>query len=383
MTLKILMHGVPIWPIFIQLVFLHGPIQKKLDLQNKLELLLIEILFFCPSKMGDNEPSNPLEEEVIRLRKLVQDQQLIMQAKCREDEDNNSITSHHSDNYNSANDVDLNFETMMKNIVKEPTGETDSSNFDAEIADALADIEKCQDLGPEVTPFIAEAYRKTMERPISKETLERMKNDHKIPLNCKFFQVPKLNPEIWQNLNARGRLSDLKLQQVQNTLSLNLTFLVKISEEITKNTSKIPKDVSTKLLKLALESANVTGTQMQELNKRRRLDVKPFLSQEYHGICTAKVPPSEFLFGDNLADTLKSTKATASVIRSSSNKHRYHPYPSTSQRGSSLNSNRPSNFRGRWNGPNRQYNQNPQFSRQFNQYPQRQSQTKTFPFRKQ
>lgn len=328
--------------------------------------------------MGDQDSPNPLEEEVIRLRKMIQDQQLLDPPRGHDD-DNVSINSQHS--VEGASDINIAFDNMLKNL-NEPAGDNDTVMYDAELAEALADVEKCQDFGPEVTSFISEAYKKTVERPISKETMERMKNDHKIPSNCKFFQVPKLNPEIWQNLTTKGRLSDLKIQQIQNTLSLNLTFLVEITQEITRNAAKIPRDISTKLLKLALDSANVAGTQMQELNKKRRLEVKPFLSQEYQGICTAKLAPSEYLFGENLAETLKSTKATASVIRCSTSRQRYHPYSSTYQRGSSLNFSRPSNFRGRWNGPSRQYNQTPQFNRQFQQYPQKQSQQRNPPFRR-
>ena len=51
------------------------------------------------------------------------------------------------------------------------------------------------------------------------ETLDRYGR----PPNCKILVAPKVNPQIWDNVNAQTRLVDLKLQKVQKSLVKGIT----------------------------------------------------------------------------------------------------------------------------------------------------------------
>lgn len=218
---------------------------------------------------------------------------------------------------------------------------------------------------------MADAFNKTGTRKLSKETEDKLKQNIKVPDNCRSFKVPKVNPEIWQNLKTRPRVADLKLQQIQAGLSISLTVLASLSDKIAKAAASklVPKEVASDLLKAGLDGANLIGHQMQEITSRRRQEIKPYLNPDYAGICSAQLPPSEFLFGDNLTETLKSSKAASTVIRNTTlPQNRMMPYnlnqrPSNSnyQRPSYLNYQRPfTPFRGRTNGQRQRGNFNHQ-----------------------
>lgn len=160
---------------------------------------------------------------------------------------------------------------------------------DAEIKELLADVEKPLDYGPSILPHVAVAFNTTMTRQISKETSDKIKQSIKIPENCQSMGVPKMNIEIWQNLTAKSRLTDIKYQNIQQSLSSGVATLAMISNEIALRAADLPKDFVTTILKLAMDGANLLGSQSQDITKKRRLEVKPALSPEYAGICNAQV----------------------------------------------------------------------------------------------
>ncbi|CAL8149167.1 unnamed protein product [Orchesella dallaii] len=83
---------------------------------------------------------------------------------------------------------------MMRDIIpNNNNADDDSGQFYDEIANVLVDIEQPEDYGSPVRGHIAEAYVKTVTRPLSKETSDKLKHQIKIPENCKQFRVPRMN----------------------------------------------------------------------------------------------------------------------------------------------------------------------------------------------
>lgn len=232
--------------------------------------------------------------------------------------------------------------------------EKTDDNEDPELLELLEDIEKENNYGPSISANIAEAFDRTAQRSISKENMEKLKANLKIPDNCKSFTVPKVNSEIWQNLRTRSRIMDLKLQQNQAGLSTALSALAQISDEVAKSAKLMPKEAATKILKLSMDAGNLIGSQFFDLSARRRMEIKPFLNADYAGICNSSIKQSEWLFGENMSEALKASKTAASVMKTMNKTGRYRavPYqvPQRQQNGY-LNFQRPSTFgQGRWNG---------------------------------
>ncbi len=211
----------------------------------------------------------------------------------------------------------------------------------------LQDIEKCNDFGPEILSNVAESFIKTAVRPLTKESRAGLKEKMKTPVNCKQFVTPKVNPEIWRLLPPHGKLADVKHQQIQQTLSIGLSTFSVVANLVVSNKDKIPKEVVSSILRNAMDGANIMGDQFQGITMNRRMEIKKYLNPEYAGICSAQINSSEFLFGNDLTETLKASKATSSLLKSTSIKgnYRHQPYASSgprfTPRGNSLNGNRP------------------------------------------
>lgn len=160
---------------------------------------------------------------------------------------------------------------------------------DPEIEGLLQDIEKETDFDEDLLPQVAEGFGKTVLRPLTKESKEKLKISLKIPNNCKQFVPPKINSEIWRILPSNARLSDVKNQQLQHTLSASLAALSKIANIVVSQKREIPKETTNSIVKLAMDAGNIIGDQIQVINSNRRQDVKKHLNPEYMGICNAQV----------------------------------------------------------------------------------------------
>lgn len=175
-------------------------------------------------------------------------------------------------------------------------GKEQHDEVDNEIAILLEDIEKGPDYGAEVLPQIAESFRKTVERPLTKESKEKLKLALKIPSNLKQFVLPKTNSEIWKILPSNARVVDIKSQQTQRALGEALSALSMIASTVVAHKTVIPKEATSSIVKLALDAGNILGDQIQSLNSSRRQEVKKHLNPEYAGICTSEVRISLFCY---------------------------------------------------------------------------------------
>lgn len=84
----------------------------------------------------------------------------------------------------------------------------------------MKDIEGSIEYGPDLLPQISEGFSKTVSRPLTKETASKLKDQIKIPSNCKGFAVPKMNSEIWAHLPTGQGWQISKLNKFNNQLAL-------------------------------------------------------------------------------------------------------------------------------------------------------------------
>jgi hypothetical protein len=153
----------------------------------------------------------------------------------------------------------------------------------------LEDFQKEVEMGAEVTPNIAESFVKTVKRPLTKESKEKLREKVKTPANCKEFLVPKMNTEVWRILPSNGKLADIKNQQLQQVLSLVLSSLARIADIIAKGKQNIPKEMTGSVLQEAINGANLLGDQFQSISSSRKQEIRKYLPSEYSGICSVEV----------------------------------------------------------------------------------------------
>jgi len=171
------------------------------------------------------------------------------------------------------------------------------------------------EFGPEIPELIVKALERAVSQGLSKEQLEEFKKKYKTPVNAKNLGVPKVNKEIWEPLPRSAQTNDVSQQYLQQFLSKAVIAQAKTIEVLMENSKTIQNDVLKSLMTSVMDTANLIGTAIREINMRRRSQVRPHLASESLGLCNSNVPVTEFLFGNNLEKDLSSSRAASKIVR--------------------------------------------------------------------
>jgi len=154
---------------------------------------------------------------------------------------------------------------------------------------------------------------RAVTQSLSKDSIESLKTKIRVPENAKLIGVPKVNPEIWTSLSNRARMTDFRMQQMQQNTMYGLQSLAKIADLISKGQ---PSSTSfAEIMQIVKDGVTLMGMGHQNLSLRRKYELKQHIQPEYASICTGPLQISEYLFGDNIEDLLKKSKATSELVK--------------------------------------------------------------------
>lgn len=213
-----------------------------------------------------------------------------------------------------------------------------AEDYGDEVQMLLNEIQTPDDFGCALSNVAATTFQSVHKYHPSKEILEQWKQNYKPPSNCKELVVPAINPEIWTGLPLSAKSADVKLQAVQHHI---IRAQVAMARTMDATLSLVGKATLPQILEPMLDSAKSLSLAMQDMNNKRRANLRHLLKPEYAAMCSNRVPVTKFLFGENLDQSLKEVKATSSILRVPGPiQGRYHPYKSPNTRNN-LNYTRP------------------------------------------
>ena len=205
----------------------------------------------------------------------------------------------------------------------EITEEMPEEAEDLDFLDQLAqDFEVEDKVGPEITEKIATIVKSSFTKKLAQEKMKALQESYQRPKNCDVLAPVKVNPEIWAKMKPDTRNKDLELQKIQMKLCKTAAALSEVADSLlsdkTANKKKIPEYV-----KHIMDSVAMVGAATQDLHVRRREQIKPDLNVQYRSLCSAQVPVTSHLFGDDLAKTLKDINETCRVGAQVSKENRH------------------------------------------------------------
>ncbi len=216
-----------------------------------------------------------------------------------------------------------NFKSSLKYLIfHKRCGQFKLNETENELLDVLSQIQEESTFGPPVRPQIAKSFSCLLNKTASKEDQDKWKMEYQTPENCKILTVPRVNPEIWSALPARMKQKDLSLQQLQALLIASTINLASVAEKVLEMGSNPTKEAKTKLLGMVLQSAAMNAAANREINVKRKQKIRPALSKEASSICSSGNITTEFLFGDNVTEAIKSSKSMANLLKPSGIKPR-------------------------------------------------------------
>lgn len=168
-----------------------------------------------------------------------------------------------------------------------------------------------QPINLDVAKSIADLY----STESSKAIRDKMKDKYKVPENCTALAVPRVNPEIWSMLPPAVKQKDYATQQHQQLGSLAAVAVAKMTDNLFTTTEAISPQLRQDLIVNCMEIASVLSINSDELNKKRKAEMKLTLNREYASICNTSKTSGGLLFGENVMEQLKASKSSSQLIK--------------------------------------------------------------------
>lgn len=245
-----------------------------------------------------------------------------------------------SDSASSHVDVEANLTELLdeieenegKNEAGESSGEKSQHEEceDELLSEIAGDFTEDTDIGPDINKKLASIINDSVSKKVSGDKVKELLGKYPRPKNCT-TQVPKVNPAIWTKLSPPTKSKDIKMQKMQKYLEKTILSLSVLSDSIlSAKINKTPEKMDLNdILRKILDAITLTGLAQQELNLKRRELMKPDMNPEYRQLCSAQVPVTKLLFGDDLPKSIKDLKETNKVagklgFQSCKGKNAYH-----------------------------------------------------------
>ena len=194
-------------------------------------------------------------------------------------------------------------------------GETQSGG-NAKLLDDLAKSLSDEDesTSPNVEPKLADITMQRWGKKLNPEKLKSISDKYNRPANCTSVTGIKCNPEIWSQLSSTKKRTDLHLSNIQQTVLKATAATLQTTNALVTSKSV---DGHSQLLAQSVDTIALLAHAHTQLSQLRRDQIKPILKQEYSTICSAEIQPdSKWLFGSDLAKTLKDAKEASSISSS-------------------------------------------------------------------
>lgn len=191
------------------------------------------------------------------------------------------------------------------------------------------------EFGPECLSSLSSAVKLMFTRPIPADKLSQLLDEAKIPANCQFMAVKKVNVPIWSRQDQK-RDNDLNITKTQRSWIKSSTGYLELAQEISEAKEQGRLIDTKKMLGIIKSSLCIAGHANQLTNQYRRqgLIVEPSLSA-----LRKDVPEGDtLLFGDDLEKRIVSIQNNQKLV-SAVNKRSAPPQSSPGSRPSQSSQN--------------------------------------------
>lgn len=236
----------------------------------------------------DSEADPEEEDRPHGKSKRTDDDALSVHASNLDDEVNDLLNGSNPPGLNNVSDKADNEDALLK-----------------ELAAALNDADK---KGPRIQQQLADNAVKRWGKTLNAERVSRILAKHVQPENCEELNIPRVNPEIWETLNAFKRKADLRLANMQQSLQKATFVLLSTCNKLLAVKSQVETE---EMFTDSVDAIPLIGHVASELSVLRREHLKPSLRPEFHAICAnSATTTSNLLFGDDLAKQIRDAKET-------------------------------------------------------------------------
>ena len=184
---------------------LTSPNNNMTSMAHILELLYQER---CPPGSGNTKRTAPIGDSGSI---SVTDERPRKRARTESTDEDDSVSLTASDNL--ADDIE-------ELVDPTPTpNSAEASDTDTFLADIESILDSSEATGENLQPKLADMANKRWGRKMAPDKLKELISKHLTPANCTAMIIPRVNPEIWVQMKAHKRRTDLRITNTQQSLT--------------------------------------------------------------------------------------------------------------------------------------------------------------------
>lgn len=174
--------------------------------------------------------------------------------------------------------------------------------------------------GPEVSAALAKRVNEAFTVKPLEGKMKSLMEKYQTPSNCEYMCVPRVNSTLWNELAKKAHHTDLGLQEAQKAIVKTGQIIVQITDEMLKAKKNKEQIKPSKYIGPLSDAINFLGHAGYQTSLKRRELLKPELSKNFQSLCSATVPITSQLFGDDLSkfvdDIAKANKVATRITQS-------------------------------------------------------------------
>lgn len=277
------------------------------------------------------EDENPVEVDILQLKDELGIPSILssveeIKALVHEVVGKRKTTSHSEQNSAKKTRSEEAFEPRVGNSEFDPT-ESVEVEVPPEDEDTLfsAVFDDSETSGPKISEKLASRVNEACTKKAIETKMKELEAKYHTPENCTNLCVPKVNPELWHDLQRSSKTKDLALQEVQRGIVKATQPILSVLEEaIAAQKRKENIEPNTIMTKLA-DSVTFLCHASYKTSMTRRETLKDVINTNYRSVCGQNTPLGKCLFGDelplhikNIAEVNKLSKKISSSQQASS-----------------------------------------------------------------
>lgn len=170
-----------------------------------------------------------------------------------------------------------------------------------------------------LSPELAKIMENLFKSKTNSEKIKEISNKYDRPKNINNVFAPKVNKVIWENMSAKNKASDIKLQTTQNLVGKAMIHTLRLFDILINTNAKKAIDVK-KAKQLCGDILKFQKCVFHNLSfKRREQIIQPEKNKQFGSLCSAE-SSSENLFGDDLGSQVKNVLEAKKLAQKISNK---------------------------------------------------------------
>ena len=179
-----------------------------------------------------------------------------------------------------------------------------------------------EEVGPAISGQLAEVAHNYGDDEAKKPAVvSKIMEGLKIPSNCTVLRVPVLNEAVARNRRILPfhKRADKRLSDIQKSLTFATTAVLKMADEILMASTKSRTLDLRQLMGYTVDSTTLLVRAHKQISNEQKESLKPALNEDIRGLCDKVTTSSEYLFGENLVESMREAKENYRISNSINN----------------------------------------------------------------